>query len=112
MGPRFFLLTNKFKELDVQIMNMAGLSVEDDAEGFVPEGVCAKKIVFDIEEGRLRNLKFTGGCEGNLKAISILLEGMPVEEVIEKVEGITCGKKTTSCTDQLCKILQTQIVTA
>ena len=48
----------------------------------------AKKIVFDIEEGKLRNLKFTGGCEGNLKAISVLLEGMDVEEVIEKVQVI------------------------
>jgi len=96
----------------VQVMNIAGLNVEDDTEGFVPEGVCAKKIVFDIEEGRLRNLKFIGGCEGNLKAISILLEGMPVEEVIAKVEGISCGKKTTSCTDQLCKILQSQVVPA
>ena len=96
----------------MQIMNIAGMNIEDDAEGFVPEGVCAKKIAFDIEEGRLKNLKFTGGCEGNLKAISILLEGMPVEDVIAKVQGITCGRKTTSCTDQLCEILQNQVVPA
>lgn len=96
----------------MQILNMAGMDVEDDGEGFVPEGVCAKKIFFDIEEGRLRNLKFIGGCDGHGKAVSILLEGMLIEEVMEKVQGITCGKKTTSCTDQLCKILQTQIVPA
>lgn len=98
--------------MNIAGINIAGMDVENDAEGFVPEGVCAKKIFFDIEEGRLRNLKFIGGCEGNLKAISVLLEGMAVEEVIEKVQGITCGKKTTSCTDQLCKILQNEVVPA
>lgn len=96
----------------MQIFNIAAVNVEDETEGFKPEGVCAKKIVFDIEEGRLRNLKFTGGCEGNLAAISILLEGMKVEEVIEKMQGIRCGRKATSCTDQLSKILQEQIVLA
>jgi len=74
----------------------------------IPEGVCAKAISFDIEEGKLRNLHFTGGCQGNLSAISVLLEGMPVEEVISKVRGITCGNKGTSCTDQLAQILEKQ----
>lgn len=101
------------KELHMQMLNIAAMNVEEEVgEGFTPEGVCSKKIFFDIEDGRLRNLKFIGGCEGNLAAISILLEGMDVEEVIEKMQGIRCGKKATSCTDQLSKILQEQIVLA
>lgn len=76
-----------------------------DAEGleaFTPEKVCAKLISYKVEDGRLTNLRFTGGCEGNLKAISILLEGMKVEDVVDKLKGTTCGQKGTSCTDQLC----------
>nr|WP_319548620.1 TIGR03905 family TSCPD domain-containing protein [Desulfogranum marinum] len=60
----------------------------------------------------LRNVNFAGGCQGKLRAISILLDGMPVEEVIEKVKGITCGKKSTSCTDQLANILERQLSVA
>ncbi len=93
----------------VQFLNMAGNEKDDGREVFIPEGVCSKKITFDIEDGRLHNLNFVGGCEGNLRAISILLEGMPVEEIIEKVKGVTCGKKNTSCTDQLAKILEKQL---
>lgn len=69
------------------------------------ENVCAKMIRFSVEEGKVSKLDFVGGCEGNLKAISRLLEGMEVEEVISKLKGITCGKKDTSCTDQLCNAL-------
>lgn len=81
----------------MQFLNIAAVENEnekaDAGEVFVPEGVCAKGITFDIEDGKLHNLNFVGGCQGNLRAISILLEGMPVEEVIEKVKGIPCGKK-------------------
>jgi len=90
----------------VQFINLSGTEETNDSKVFIPEGVCAKEISFNIENGKLHNLKFVGGCQGNLKAISILLEGMPVNEVIEKVKGITCGKKVTSCTDQLAKILE------
>ena len=83
----------------MQFLNIAEIQRDNKGEIFVPEGVCAKEISFEIEEGKLRNLHFVGGCQGNLRAISILLEGMPVEEVIEKVRGITCGNKGTSCTD-------------
>lgn len=68
---------------------------------FKTAGVCAKEIEFKVEEGCLRNVRFAGGCPGNLEAISILLEGMAVETAVAKLEGITCGLKTTSCADQL-----------
>ena len=90
----------------MQFLNLVEIQRDSKREVFIPEGVCAKEISFDIEEGKLRNLTFVGGCQGNLRAISILLEGMSVEDVIEKVKGITCGNKGTSCTDQLAKILE------
>lgn len=76
-------------------------------------GVCSTQIEFDIEEidGRqcVRNVKYTGGCNGNLKGISQLVDGMPVIEVIKKLEGTTCGYKNTSCPDQLAKALRNYI---
>ena len=63
----------------------------------------------DIEEGLLKNVNFTGGCDGNLKVISKLVEGMKAEEVIEKCKGITCGYKDTSCGDQLAKAIKRAI---
>lgn len=69
------------------------------------EGVCAKEIDFDLNNGIVSNVRFKGGCPGNLQAISSLIEGMSAEEVIKKVKGITCGNKTTSCTDQLANAL-------
>lgn len=71
-----------------------------------PKGVCSQKITFDVEEGKVKNVKFLGGCNGNLQGIASLVEGMPVEEVIEKLEGIKCGYKDTSCPDQLAKALE------
>jgi uncharacterized protein (TIGR03905 family) len=64
-------------------------------------GTCASQISFELREGRVYNVKFTGGCNGNLKAIASLVEGMLVEEVEERVKGIRCGFKSTSCSDQL-----------
>lgn len=72
-------------------------------------GTCATKINFDLNDGIVRNVEFIGGCQGNLHAISTLLEGMPAEEVVKKLKGITCGDKTTSCTDQLAIALQEQM---
>lgn len=77
----------------------------DDREVFKPENVCSKLIRYKVENGRLTRLQFTGGCEGNLKAMAALVEGMKVEEVVDKLKGITCGKKNTSCADQLCVAL-------
>jgi uncharacterized protein (TIGR03905 family) len=77
----------------------------DGLETFKPENVCSKMIRYKVENGRLTRLDFTGGCDGNLKAIAALVEGMKVEDVVDKLKGITCGKKDTSCVDQLCVAL-------
>jgi uncharacterized protein (TIGR03905 family) len=69
-------------------------------------GVCSKEITFDVENGILKNVGFVNGCPGNLAAISKLVEGMPVEEVIERLKGIHCGAKATSCADQLAQALE------
>lgn len=70
-------------------------------------GTCSRKIDFDVDEnGCLRNVKFTGGCNGNLKGIGALVEGMKKEEVIERLKGINCNGKGTSCPDQLAKALE------
>ena len=64
-------------------------------------GTCSTKIQFEIIDGLVRNVRFTGGCNGNLKAIAALVEGMPKEKVIEILRGIDCRGKGTSCPDQL-----------
>ncbi len=69
------------------------------------QGTCSRKITFDLEDGIVKNVNFEGGCNGNLKGISALVEGRPAEEVITSVSGITCGFKSTSCPDQLAKAL-------
>lgn len=68
--------------------------------------VCPSKVDFKIEDGKVKDIVFYGGCPGNLQAISILAQNMPVEEVITKLGGITCGSKPTSCADQLAKALR------
>ena len=70
------------------------------------KGTCSQMIVFDVEDGKVMNVSFMGGCNGNLKGIGALVEGMPVDEVIARVEGITCGMKKTSCPDQLAQALK------
>ena len=69
-------------------------------------GTCSTKISFDIVDGKVHNVKFTGGCNGNLKGIGALVEGMDAREVIARVEGTTCGFKPTSCPDQMAKALK------
>ena len=64
-------------------------------------GVCAMEIDFDLEDNVVRNIEFIGGCNGNLKAIAKLVDGMTVEEIEKKLRGNTCGRKPTSCADQL-----------
>ena len=66
-------------------------------------GTCSRLIDFDIEDGKVYNVTFTGGCHGNLQAIPKLVEGLTVEEVEQKIGGIRCGFKDTSCGDQLAK---------
>ena len=70
------------------------------------QGVCSKLIQFDIENNKIRNVGFVGGCNGNLQGISRLIEGMDVDEAISRMEGIHCGYKSTSCPDQLAKALK------
>jgi len=70
---------------------------------YTPKGICPTKIEFEIDGDILKNISFKGGCNGNLQAISSLVEGMPVSEVKEKLAGIRCGHKSTSCADQLTK---------
>ncbi len=69
-------------------------------------GTCSQQIIFDIEEGKVHNLHFIGGCNGNLQGIGKLVEGMNVDEVIARVEGISCGGRPTSCPDQLARALK------
>lgn len=70
------------------------------------KGVCAREINYEIEDGKIKRLKFIGGCDGNLKGLSSLSLGMEVDEVIEKLEGIKCGLRKTSCPDQLANLLK------
>ena len=65
------------------------------------KNVCAQRIRFDLEGNIVRNIQFTGGCNGNLKAISKLLDGSTVDYIEEKLRGNTCGARSTSCADQL-----------
>ena len=70
------------------------------------KGTCSQRILFEIEDGKLHNVQYVGGCNGNLKGIGSLVEGMDVNEVIARLEGTTCGFKPTSCPDQLAKALK------
>ena len=69
-------------------------------------GTCSVEINFDLEDNKIHNLEFTGGCNGNLKGIAALVEGQDKDEVIKKLKGIKCGYRNTSCPDQLAKALE------
>lgn len=75
-------------------------------ENFTPKGVCSNKIEFDVKDGKVTNVRFYGGCNGNLQGISRLVEGLDVDVVIDKLKGVKCGIKQTSCPDQLAKALE------
>ena len=70
------------------------------------KGTCSVQIDFDIEDNKIYNLKFLGGCNGNLKGIASLVEGQDINEIKDKLKGIRCGMKETSCPDQLAKALE------
>ena len=74
-------------------------------KSFRPTGVCSTQIDFDIENGILHNVAFTGGCNGNLKAIGRLVEGKNAREVADIPRGNQCGHKGTSCADQFAKAI-------
>ena len=69
-------------------------------------GTCSREIHFELEDGKVKNVRFVGGCNGNLQGIGALVEGMNVDDVIARIEGISCGGRPTSCPDQLSKALK------
>lgn len=73
---------------------------------YTTENTCSTNIQLEIEGNVVKNIKFIGGCNGNLKAIPILVDGWTVEEIEEKCKGITCGRRPTSCVDQLAKAVK------
>ena len=69
-------------------------------------GTCSSAIDFEVEDGMVKEVKFIGGCSGNTQGVAALVKGMPVDDVISRLEGIKCGFKSTSCPDQLAKALK------
>lgn len=76
---------------------------------YVPRGVCSRQIEIEVEDGIVGDVRFIGGCNGNAKGISALVKGMKIEEVISKLENITCGAKSTSCPAQLAEALKEKL---
>lgn len=74
---------------------------------YTTKGTCSRQISFDLDGDIVKNVEFIGGCNGNLKAVSALVEGLSVEQIEERVKGIKCGFKTTSCSDQLAIAVRT-----
>ena len=79
---------------------------------FKPQGVCAIQIDFDIEDGKLHNVKFVNGCNGNLKAIGRLVEGKDAKEIADVLRGNDCKNRGTSCADQFAKAIDQKFAQA
>lgn len=79
---------------------------------YITEGVCTQAISFDLEGEKVHNISFMGGCNGNLKAISKLVEGWDAEDIAKALTGNTCGRRPTSCADQLAKAVREAIASA
>lgn len=73
---------------------------------FKTSGTCSVQIDFEVTDGLVHNVRFTGGCNGNTQGVAALVEGMKVEDVVQKLKGIKCGFRPTSCPDQLAKALE------
>ncbi|HIT45101.1 MAG TPA: TIGR03905 family TSCPD domain-containing protein [Candidatus Aphodovivens excrementavium] len=73
---------------------------------YTPRGVCSRQISVDLEGDTIKEVSFVGGCDGNLKAISKLVRGQKVDDVVALLEGNTCGRRPTSCADQLTRALR------
>ena len=73
---------------------------------YIPKGVCSTKMTFSIEDGVVKNVNVTNGCDGNKKGIARLVEGMNPEDVISRLKGIECHSKGTSCPDQLANAIE------
>ena len=76
---------------------------------YTPKGVCSKQMEIDVEDGTIQAVRVLGGCNGNLQGIASLLKGIRVEDAIQRMEGIQCGMKSTSCPDQLAQALKTAL---
>ena len=74
-----------------------------------PRGVCSQLMEFEVEDDKIVSLSVTGGCNGNLKGIASLVKGMPVQEVIDRLEGVRCNAKQTSCPDQIAQALKSYL---
>lgn len=83
--------------------NFGGIKMEYSIK---PNGICAKTIDFDIEDNKVKNVRFHGGCQGSHIGIQSLVEGMDTEEVVKRLRGIRCGQRNTSCPDQLACALE------
>ena len=73
---------------------------------YATSGVCSKEIEFEVVDGKLHNVHYLGGCNGNLQGVGALIEGMEIHEAITRLKGIKCGMKNTSCPDQLATALE------
>ena len=73
---------------------------------YTPRGVCSRQMLFEIEDDIIKSVKIIGGCDGNTKGVSILLVGMKIDEAINRLKGIDCNGRGTSCPDQLAKALE------
>lgn len=74
---------------------------------FRPQGVCSREMIFEIsDDNKIESLVVEGGCNGNLKGIANLLKGMDIHEVVDRLDGVKCGFKNTSCPDQIAKALR------
>ena len=76
---------------------------------YTPKGVCSRQMLIEVEDGVVKSFQVMGGCHGNLQGISKLVEGMKVEDVIARLDGIRCGGKESSCPDQLAQALKQAI---
>lgn len=79
---------------------------------YKPHGVCSRGISFEIEDNIVKNIEFNGGCSGNTQGVAALAEGMDADELIERLAGIRCGFKNTSCPDQLAKAVSEALAQA
>lgn len=90
---------------DVVVKNVNGVDIVQ----YQPSGVCCKMMQIRIKNDIIEDIEFTGGCNGNLSGIGMLIRGMNINEIIPKLQGIPCGKRPTSCPDQLTKGLAAYI---
>ncbi len=91
---------------------MGTLLKQDDKYIHQNKGVCSSAVEFEVNDGILRNVHFVGGCNGNTTGIGKLVEGMEIHDVIDRLQGVKCGMRATSCPDQLATALKAYLETA